>query len=339
MTGVAGSSNVVQNISRMNNRYTIPLLAAAFASTLLNAQQSAQLSNTVNLNFNIQQQVPNIPAQAPQRASNGNSSRQPSVLLLNAAMLSNVLIIPSQSGGPNGPNGTARPSSPQRQAAPPPRGVSRPNTGTTAPQRRPANPAPPQRASNPASPQRASNPAPQRQVIIGGPNVSGVIAQPVQFRGGPNGPNGVGNPMPININVNPILSNTIPVQAIINDNNEPINVSRGNQNFVFELNNDNNRGNINVNVEMPQVQAPQINLPQVNKVELPEINMPKVTLPKIKTGGSGGSGGGKLKKSPQLNLKSNWKSFKRDFRHKWRKFARKRGKMRYRVAECFFSGC
>jgi hypothetical protein len=323
----------VQNISRMNNRYAISMLAAAFATTLLNAQQSVPLSNTVNLNFNVQQQVTNIPAQTPQRAANGNSSRQPSLLLLNSAVLSNVLIVQTQSGGPNGPNGTARPATPQRQAAAPPRGVSRPNTGTTAPQRRPATP---QRASNPATPQRVSNPGPQRQVIIGGPNVSGVIAQPVQFGVGPNG---VGNPMPININVNPILSNTIPVQAIINDNNEPINVSRGNQNFVFELNNDNNRGNINVNVEMPQLQAPQINLPQVNKVELPEINMPKVTLPKIKTGGSGGSGGGKMKKSPQFNFKSNWKSFKRDFRHKWRKFARKRGKMRYRVAECFFSGC
>lgn len=335
----------------MNNRYTISLLAATFATALLHAQQTVPQTNTL-INTNIQQQVliNTIPAQAPQRAANGNSSRQPSALLFNVAVLSNVQQAPPRTGGPNGPNGTARPATPQRQAATPPRGVSRPNTGTSTPQRRPANPAPPrrasapaapQRASNPAAPQRASTPQPQRQVTLGGPNVSGVIAQPLQFRGGPNGPNGSWNPMPININVNPILSNTIPVQAIINDNNEPINVSRGNQDFVFELNNDNNRGNINVNVEMPdvQVQAPQINLPKVNKVELPEVNLPKVTLPKIKTGGSGGSGGGKLKKSPQVNFKSSWKSFKRDFRHKWRKLARKRGKMRYRVAECFFSGC
>lgn len=311
----------------MNNRYTTSLLVAVFATTLIHAQQTVQLNAT-----NTLQQVPNIPVQNPQRSSTGNSSRQPSTLLLNVSALSNVLIIPAQGGGPNGPNGTARPSTPQRQAATPARGVSRPNTGTTAPQRRPVNPAPPQ---------RAANPQPQRQVITGGPNVSGVIAQSVQFRGGPNGPNGVGNPMPININVNPILSNTIPVQ-VINDNNDPINVSRGNQNFVFELNNDIDRGmrgNININVPEVQLQAPQINLPKVNKVELPEVNLPKVTLPKIKTGGSGGSGGGKLKKSPQFNLKSNWKSFKRDFRHKWRKFSRKRSKMRYRVAECFFSGC
>lgn len=313
--------------SRMNNRYTSSLLVAVLATTLMHAQQTVQINTT-----NILQQVPNTPAQNPQRASTGNSSRQPSTLLLNVSVLSNVLIIPAQGGGPNGPNGTARPSTPQRQAATPARGVSRPNTGTTAPQRRPANPAPPQ---------RAANPQPQRQVITGGPNVSGIIAQPVQFRGGPNGPNGVGNPLPININVNPILSNTIPVQ-VINDNNDPINVSRGNQNFVFELNNDIDRGmrgNININVPEVQLQAPQINLPKVNKVEMPEVNLPKVTLPKIKTGGSGGSGGGKVKKSPQFNLKSNWKSFKRDFRHKWRKFSRKRSKMRYRVAECFFSGC
>lgn len=323
MTGVAGCSNVVQNISRMNNRYTSSLLAAAFATTLLSAQQTIQFNTT-----NTLQQVPNIPVQSPQRATNGNSSRQPSALLLNVSGLSNVLVVPAQGGGPNGPNGMARPTTPPRQAATPVR-ASRPNTGNPPPQRRP---------SNPVQPVRAANPAPQRQQVIGGPNVSGVIAQPVQYRGGPNGPNGVGNPMPININVNPILSNTIPVQAIVNDNNEPINVSRGNQNFVFELNNDNNRGNINVNLEM-QVQAPQINLPKANKVEMPEVNLPKVTLPKIKTGGSGGSGGGKLKKSPQFNLKSNWKSFKRDFRHKWRKLSRKRSKMRYRVAECFFSGC
>lgn len=326
--------------SRMNNRYTSSLLVAVLATTLMHAQQTVQINNT-----NILQQVPGTPVQNPQRASTGNSSRQPSTLLLNVSVLSNVLIIPAQGGGPNGPNGTARPSTPQRQAATPARGVSRPNTGTTTPQRRPANPATPQRASNPATPQRASNPAPQRQVAVGGPNVSGVIAQPVQFRGGPNGPNGVGNPMPININVNPILSNTIPVQ-LVNDNNSndnnPINVTRGNQNFVFELNNDIDRGmrgNININVPEVQLQAPQINLPKANKVEMPEVNLPKVTLPKIKTGGSGGSGGGKLKKSPQFNLKSSLKSFKRDFRHKWRKFSRKRSKMRYRVAECFFSGC
>lgn len=348
----------------MTNRYTVSLLTAVLISTgvwaqpnINNAPEQQQLINTIS---------------PPQRINTNNNSRQPAPQRQQAPQRS-APQAPVRMGGPNGPGGmrgaapvrvtTAPPrqagTTPQRQVAATPQrqAVTTPNRAAT-PQRQ-AGSTPNRGNTNPVANVTSNPPARNINVISSGPNGTGGISIPVvainlPYRGGPNGvggPNGGSfliNDNNVDNNVNPVLSNVIPVQAVVNNGND-VNVSRGNQDFVFELNNDINinvdrgmRGNINVNfnVEAPQVQlqAPQINLPKVNKVELPEINLPKISLPEIKRG-SGSSGGSGVKYKHKPSFKSNWKSFKRDVRYKWRKLSRKRAKMRYRVAECFFFGC
>ncbi|TND07987.1 MAG: hypothetical protein FD123_2795 [Bacteroidetes bacterium] len=80
-----------------------------------------------------------------------------------------------------------------------------------------------------------------------------------------------------------------------------------------------------------EVQAPQVSIgvPQINR---PEINLPKVNMSFERKASSGGSGS--HKKSHSFSMKRGWKSFKRDFRVKYRKMTRKRGSGRYAVADC-----
>lgn len=77
-------------------------------------------------------------------------------------------------------------------------------------------------------------------------------------------------------------------------------------------------------VNMPEVQAPGISLPQL---QLPDFSKKNKASP-------GGSGSGGHTKSTHSFFARGWKNFKKDFRTGYKKMTRKRGKAKYRVADC-----